>query len=170
MPPRLSYILIKCALVLVLVGNCLGRLHQPYASVLMLVGYMIIGVVYTLRYFGKQPRKEQDHYKLVLALTFALSGVAMFSSDPWWSYLTWLFPAVFLFFLVNGMGPVMLRFLGGSDPSFVNKLLGSVGFTLWVVGSMFKIMHWPGANMLYVISVGLLSVWLFIPVVKGATA
>ena len=43
-------------------------------------------------------------------------------------------------------------------------ITGALSFSLSALGTLFKIVHWPGANILLVIGIGLFSL-IFVPVI-----
>lgn len=96
--------------------------------------------------------------------TFAISASLMFKFMKWpEGQLLMLIGNVFLLFSMIGLLIQLLRFPAAfKGLTFKRTLIGTIAGLLISTGLIFKIMHWPWANIPFTLGMGLLIV-LFLP-------
>jgi hypothetical protein len=153
-----------------LIGGNLGRLgHISGSNILMGLGFLLLCFVF-LPCAISLMRKENKSKDTISLYLFAYLGFIGFSLGIYFKLMHWpgasillslgllILPLVFL--------PLLWFSLKKSMISKIEKtsvLIGIIGGAIFLLGLLCKLQHWPGATILFIISVMALT-FVFLPV------
>lgn len=143
---------LRLALIILIFGALFKVMHWPYANILMLIGGVLIGILYTIRFFFKKEKSKLDYIKLAMILVWVFSYlVKAFHLF----YVPYVFEVLLLilfiyWFLVEGIYYLKNRTYRK------NKFLKAIYYFFIVLtiltlffGVIFKIQHWPYGAILF---------------------
>ncbi len=165
---KITYVFGLISLLVMLLGVIFKSLHWPGASMLLSAGMLMtvfgfLPFYFRSSYLEMKERTRPVYYVMgYITLSLLLLGT-LFKTQHWPGAGIALTVGVFL--TVFGLLPYYFRTSYRELDEKKNPLYGFVGyFTLsfFLVGVLFKIMHWPGAGIVLFSSIGLLIVG-FVP-------
>lgn len=159
--------------ILLFAGLIFKVFHWPGAGILITLGLFITGMVF-LPLFAmvriRDTRQQDDKVPMGLYLTGMIAGMlailgALFKVQHW--------PGASIF-LAAGLVTLAFAFLPiyavvkkreaeAKNEAFNSRLIigGVIAGSLVIIGALFKIMHWPGAGIVILVSWSLVAVILF---------
>ena len=69
---------LRVALVILLYGALFKVMHWPYANILMLIGGVSIGLLYTIRFLNKEDKSKLDYVKIAIVLIWVFSYICKY--------------------------------------------------------------------------------------------
>jgi len=147
---RLSVLfLFRLSIAIVLLGALLKIMHWPYAAMALTVGTFGVIFFYTLRFILKSDKKLIDVVKFIFILSWACRPILEFPKHP---ELTLWVQRILGLLLINSSVYILLLKPSTFIPNpkknkFSQALFATCGMTI-LLGSLFKIMHWPLAGVL----------------------
>ncbi len=148
----------------ILLSGILGKmLEWPYATNILLIGFAVLGFLYTIRFFNKAEKEFLDYIKLVLVSFWTLYGIFTVMNFPYTLFfLTMTTISFVLWFIMEGSAYFL-----DEDRRAKNSLyhilwncalvLGTLGL---ISGSLLKILHWDYA--LHLLSLGITLIAAYI--------
>lgn len=154
---------LRLSIIIVIFGALFKVMHWPYATHLMLIGTVSLGLLYSVRFINKKHKSKLDYVKLFMILLWVFQYLV---SAFHIVYIPYIFKILLLilfvyWFIVEGIYYFKNRkFKKNKFLKIVYYLLvGCTVFTLFF-GIIFKIQHWPYGALLFTLGVLLLSVLL----------
>jgi hypothetical protein len=142
---------LRFAIALLIAGALFKIMHWPGANVMMLVAYAVIPPLYIVRYFKKTEKKLIDHVKLLLVFSWCLASAFRVFHWPYGD----IFSIVALIGLVAWIALEMTTIREVSPGVTVQGLsldgLFTAAVVITITGALFKIMHWPYANIMLIV-------------------
>tara|TARA_R110002074_G_scaffold28098_6_gene81051 strand:+ start:288 stop:821 length:534 start_codon:yes stop_codon:yes gene_type:complete len=159
-PQKILNLPLRLAIVILLFGALFKLMHWPFAKELMFLGGILIGVLYTIRFFNKKDKYQLDYVKLTFVLLWVFSYlVQVFHLF----YVPYIFEVCLLilflwWFIKEGSSYFKNRKFNKKGPIRVMYyiLIGLASFLLFF-GLIFKIQHWPYGSELFVLGIVLLN-------------
>lgn len=154
---------LRIALIVLIFGVLFKVMHWSYASQLLLIGSVSIGLLYTIRFFYKREKSKLDYVKLALILLWVFNYlIKVFHLF----YVPYIFEILLLiliiyWFIVEGMSYFINRkFKKNRFLKVVYYIL--IGLTMFAqfLGIIFKIQHWPYGSLLFIIGILMLNILL----------
>ena len=154
---------LRLALIILIFGELFKIMHWPYANMLMLIGGVSIGILYTIRFIFKTEKSKLDYVKLAMILIWVFSYlVKVFHLF----YVPFVFETLLLilfiyWFFVEGIDYFKSR------TYTKNKFLKGIYYAFIVIaivtlfsGILFKIQHWPYGSILFTFGILQISILL----------
>lgn len=156
---------LRIALIVLIFGALFKVMHWPYAGQLMLIGAILIGVLYTIRFSNKHDKSKLDYVKLALILlwvfNYLVNAFHLFNIPYVFEIL--LLILFIYWFIEEGIMYIKNRKL--KKNKFLKALYYIlIGITIFVLflGIVFKIQHWPYGSILFVLGVLILNMLLIL--------
>lgn len=154
---------LRISLAILLSGILAKVLEWPYATIILLIGFATLGLLYAIRFYAKAEKTFLDYIKLVLVSFWSLYGVFTVLNFPYTLFfLTMTSIAFVLWFVMEGTAYFL-----DEDRRAKNSLyqilwncalvLGTFGV---ISGSLLKILHWDYA--LHLLSLGITMIAAYI--------
>lgn len=154
---------LRIGLIILIFGALFKVMHWPYATQLMLIGGVTIGILYTIRFLYKKEKSKLDYVKLALILlwvfSYLIKAFHLF-------YLPYIFEILLLvlfiyWFIVEGVYYLKNRkFKKNKFLRIVYYILIGITMLSLFFGITFKIQHWPYGALLFTLGVLMLSMLL----------
>ncbi|NRD22195.1 hypothetical protein HNV10_03015 [Winogradskyella litoriviva] len=163
MPNKILTFPLRLSLIILIFGALFKIMHWPYATQLMLIGEVLIGILYSIRFIKKVDKSKLDYVKLSLILIWVFSYLIKAFH---------LFYIPFLFEILLVILFIYWFFVEGIDyfrnrKYRSNKFIKGIYYVFIVVtfltlgcGIIFKIQHWPYGAILFTLGVLQLSMLL----------
>lgn len=159
-PPKKFSLPLRICISIILLGNLFKIMHWPNAYQLMTIGISGILIVYPIRFYFKQDKETMDYIKVVMIVLWCLNFLLVFNQVFSFGGLLILFGWWLLIDSASYFSNNQLILSTISQKvyyGFIAISIGSIGF-----GSIFKIQHWPYANILFTLGVVLASILLIV--------
>lgn len=156
---------LRAALVILLYGALFKVMHWPYAQTLMLYGSIAILILYSIRFLFKKEKQRLDFIKLGLVLIWVFSyiiNVFHLLNMPYVLEIVLLGLFVW-WFIEEGLTYFIRRKL--VDNGFIKFFYYGLSITslaLIIIGSLFKVQHWPYGSIMFTFGILLLSFMLVV--------
>lgn len=163
--PLLSRILIRFGIAFLILGILFKIMHWPYSDVLLIVGFPCIGLGYVIHFFLKTEKSALDFIKLGLVETWALHGIFGYMDWPGYVFLRYSALVFFVAWLIMGGPRSYFEGQNLDKDSFLYKWSIPVLVLLILcigIGALYKIMHWPGADLLTNIGMFGAAAWILL--------
>ena len=147
---------LRIALSILIIGLLFKIMHWPYSDYIMCSSFIIILILYPIRFWKKRKKAIIDWVKLVFVLLWTINGIIVVEHLPF-KYIS---STLTLFFFIVWL---IIEFTSNRKKVKENLLHSEIPFIAGffiIIGGIFKIMHWPGATIILII--GLLSVVLWV--------
>jgi len=154
---------IRIGIAIVIVGVLFSILHYPAWYEIVIVGSSMIFIAYPILFFKRSDYTPLSIVKLALVESFLLRLVLRLGHLPGGEFFHYAFLVLLVVFLVMGGSKDFVQKGPKENLNFIQRNVHYFLFILIVIvviGSLFKIMHWPGANEL--LTVGFLGVAVLI--------
>ncbi|MUU79095.1 GldL-related protein [Winogradskyella endarachnes] len=147
---------LRLSLIILIFGALFKIMHWPYVTQLMLIGGVLIGILYSIRFIKKVYKSKLDYIKLSLVLIWVFSYlVKVFHLFNMPYVFEILLVTLFIYwFFVEGI----YYFKNRKYRS--NKLIKGIYYVFIVVtfvtlscGIIFKIQHWPYGAILFTLGI-----------------
>ncbi|MFK7785675.1 MAG: hypothetical protein AB8B56_11195 [Crocinitomicaceae bacterium] len=125
-------------------GNDLG-----YEASLLSLGLVLI--FYSLRFRRKEPKRMVDFARYGAVITWSLHAVSVIHGG---AFFGWAFIPLLVAGLIWGGLEVRNQFQGNQSIKEHHFLLFA-GLAIEMAGMIFKVQHWPGANILLIMGVAI---------------
>jgi uncharacterized membrane protein len=149
-----------------IIGILFKIMHWPFSDSMLLISITAISFFYILRFFSKINLKFLDYVKLILVLSFSARFIFYVFHLP-----GKLIPAV-IFLCAAGLFTVTIGAPFLIDPEerkaaienkdylrLIKNGLVLIGAISIVAGSLFKVMHWQGANVMLILGLIIMAAW-----------
>jgi hypothetical protein len=155
------------SLALLALATLMKILHLSGASILLLLGFVILGLVFFPSAIYTNYRDLEGRKSLALHLSIFIGGLlfmfgVLFKVMHWpWAGLLLILGWVFILFIFLPL--LLIKKYRESETSKDKWIvtLGVVGLIIFELSTMFKLFHWPGAAVLMILgSIILVSVFL----------
>ena len=165
---KITYVFGLISTLVMILGALFKRMNLPGAGILFTVGVLMTVIGFLPLYFRssylemKEKTKPIYHIVGYITLSLILLGV-LFKSQHWPGAAVMLTVGVTL--TVFGFLPFYFRSSYRELEEKKNPVFGIVGYmtlALLLAGALFKILHWPGAGIVIITSLGFLVVG-FVP-------
>jgi len=139
---------LRILIALFLVGILMQVLQLQYASELLFVSFIGIGVLYSIRFFKKQEKRFVDYVKLVLVVFWTANGIFRIMEFPYTivfqvviavTFLTWFFLEGTAYFLDED------RKASNSMTQIIWNFALVAGTLAIIAGSLLNILQWAFA-------------------------
>ncbi len=157
-PKRLT-VPLRMAIAVLVLGMVFKVQHWPLAMVLVITGAAAIVLLYPFRYAAKPEKGFLDHVKLGLAITWPSSMVMQLMHWPYADVLGLLASAFGLVWITQAGIAEFWTDEQRRTPSAGSVALFTTGLVLVVVGTVFRIQHWPFATLLLIAGLACCGVW-----------
>jgi hypothetical protein len=161
-PPKRFTFILRAALVCVVLGAVFGFLRWTGDLVLYLIGVVTILVLYPFRYAAKRPKVFLDHVKLLLAESWAVVQVLTLLHWPYAFEVSILTTVCFLIWLFKAGISEFWTDKRTSPPSPISRTLYTAAFCLVIAGTLFRIQHWPYANVMLLAGLLCCAAWFLV--------
>ena len=147
---------LRLALIILIFGALFKIMHWPYANMLMLIGGVSIGLLYTIRFFFKTKKSKLDYVKLAMILIWVFSYLVKAFHI---FYVPFVFETLLLilfiyWFFVEGIDYFRNRTYRKNKflKAVYYILIGLAIFTLFF-GVSIKIQHWPYGSFVFTLGI-----------------
>lgn len=154
---------LRVSIALLLLG-IIGRLMEwPYAAQVVITAFVAIGILYTIRFWKKQPKHFIDYVKLVLIVFAMADGLFEMMNFPYTIVFQIIIGASFVtWFVMEGTAYFMDGDRRAKNTTLqiwwnIAMVLGTLSI---IVGSLMKILQWEFATPL--LFTGIIVVALYI--------
>lgn len=120
-----------------------------YEASLASLGLLVF--FYSLRFWNKEPKRQVDVARFVVMIVWSLHAFTVLNGM---SFIGWTFFVLLAAIICWAVLEFIQSRKGVSSLSELHLFL-LVGIAMELVGGIFKIQHWPGANFLLVIGVAI---------------
>ncbi len=154
---------LRISLIVLLMGMAAKIFQTPYASVIILVAFLAIGILYSIRFWKKATKRNVDFIKVFLILFWTVNGIFRVLDFPY-SLFFQIMTAVFfvVWFVMEGTA----YFLDED-----RKSKNSLSHILWnfamvigtfsiISGSLLKVFNWAYSIPLLVFGIGLIMAYI----------
>ena len=154
---------LRIAIIILIFGALFKIIHCPYANILMVIGGLSIGLLYSVRFFFKKGKSKLDYIKLTMIVLWVFSYLIKSFYFNFYSYIIdILLIVLFIYwFIVEGIYYFKNRkFKKNKFLKMIYYLL--IGLTIFILffGITFKIQHWPYGALLFTIGILQLNIIL----------
>lgn len=154
---------LRISIIVLIFGALFKVMHWPYAKVLMLIGSVVIGLLYAIRFVNKKTKTKLDNVKLAIILiwvfNYLVTAFHLF-------YVSYVFEILLLmlfiyWFTVEGIFYFKNRkFKKNKFIKAIYYLLIALAICTLFFGIIFKIQHWPYGALLLTLGVLTLNILL----------
>ena len=154
---------LRLSIVIVIIGALFKIMHWLGSNYLLLIGLVLIGIFYTLRFLNKKPKLKLDYIKLFLVLlwltnyfikVFHLYKVPLIIEIVLAIIFIWWFIEDGFFYIKNR------KFKSKGIVKILYYILVITTIFSLFFGLLFKIQHWPYGPILF--TIGILSLCLLL--------
>ena len=145
---------LRLGVILVIVGALFKIMHWPGSNILMLVGFISIGVLYSIRFLKKDPKLRLDYVKLILVLLWLVNYTITVFHLYKIPFLLEICVAILFcwWFIEEGSSYLTNReFKKKGTTKIVYYTLVGISTIGLVGGIFFKIQHWPYGSVLFLV-------------------
>tara|TARA_B100001059_G_scaffold236704_1_gene289228 strand:+ start:6277 stop:6801 length:525 start_codon:yes stop_codon:yes gene_type:complete len=158
--PKKNTLLLRICISILLLGNLFKIMHWPNAYDLLTFSISGILIVYPIRFYFKQDKETMDYIKVITIVLWCLNFLLGFNQVFGFSILIilfgwWLLTESANYFNSNQL--VLSNIAQKVYYGFIAISIGSIAF-----GTLFKIQHWPYANVLFTLGVFLASILVIV--------
>ncbi|MCJ7467038.1 MAG: hypothetical protein MUO53_10140 [Maribacter sp.] len=154
---------LRASLVILLLGMIAKIFEVPYAKGVILLSFLAIGILYSIRFWKKSVKKNVDFIKVFLIVFWTMNGVLRildFTYTLFFQFMTAVFFVVW--FIMEGTA----YFLDED-----RKVKNSISHILWncaiilgtlavISGSLLKVLNWEFAVPLLVLGLALIAAYI----------
>lgn len=152
---------LRVSLLILIAGGLMQTQHWPYGKEVVAAGAAGLLVFYPVRFFAKKGKQWLDYVKLLLIPLWAITTVLRVYHLPYANVIGWAPTLLFLvWFFSEGTCYIRAGFNDQSQGKWLGKTVFGVAAGLSVLGILFKIQHWPAANIMLILGVALIGIWL----------
>jgi hypothetical protein len=146
-----------------LIGAYLHILRFEYGVYIIVFALLAGTVLYPIRFFLKEEKNFLDYVKLVFVPLYCISKVFVLLHFPYTLYLLiaaaipgiyWFYQEGLFYFIEVKEEEVKYSY------TLTSNVLLFTGIGFEMVGYLFKIMRWPGANMILFVGTLILILWI----------
>lgn len=154
---------LRILIALFLVGILLQVLNWSYASEVLLVSFIGIGILYAIRFWKKNEKRFVDYVKLVLVVFWTVNGIFRIMEFPYTivfqiviavSFLTWFFLEGTAYFLDED------RRARNSTTQIIWNCAMVAGTLAIIAGSLLNILQWRFAIPLLVLGILIVAAYI----------
>ncbi|NOQ72204.1 MAG: hypothetical protein GQ574_09400 [Crocinitomix sp.] len=153
-----------------IVGILFKIMRWPYADLLLLIGACGILFFYFLRFFSKTEKVKLDYAKLAVVIFFCIRYVVYVFDLPGRAIASSAFLISLGVFVSLLIGVPFFQDKTNEEESsqsqstiiIIKNVVVILGIFAIVLGSVFRIMHWPGAGLLLSLGLAITAAWVII--------
>ncbi|MFT5822984.1 MAG: hypothetical protein ACI8ZM_004241 [Crocinitomix sp.] len=155
------------AIAVLIVGILFKIMHWPYANWLLNIGACAVSFFYFLRFLAKPEKVKLDYAKLAVVISFFIRFIVYIFHFPGRVVTSAIFLISLGVFVSLSIGLPFFQNKTNEDGStqtqsnadITKNVIVIIGIFAVVIGSISKIMHWPGANISLVIGLIIIAAW-----------
>ncbi len=154
---------LRVSMTLLLMGMLAQILDWPHANKLLLVCFIAVGVLYTIRYWKKSTKKFIDHVKVTLVVFWSVNGISTILGFQYTVFFQVVIGITFLiWFILEGTAYFLDedRKSKNSRPQILWNIAMVVGTLSIIIGSLLSMLDWQFSLPLLVF--GILTVAVYI--------
>ncbi|MEL0644370.1 hypothetical protein V6251_08250 [Olleya sp. Ti.3.14] len=158
--PKKNTLLLRICISILLLGILFKIMHWPNAYDLLTFSFSGILILYPIRFYFKQDKETMDYIKVIMIVLWCLNFLLGFNQVFGFSILIilfgwWLLTESANYFNNNKL--VLSNIAQKVYYGFIAISIGGIAF-----GILFKIQHWPYANVLFTLGVFLASILVIV--------
>lgn len=145
---------IRIGIAIVIIGILFRLIHLPAWYEIVIVGSSMIFIAYPIQFFKRNDYSPLSMVKLALVESFLLRLVFRLGHLPGGDFFNYAFLVLLVAFLIMGGSQDFIQKEPKENLNFIHRNVHYFLFILIVIvviGSLLKIMHWPGANELLIV-------------------
>lgn len=154
---------LRVSLAVLLSGIIAKMFEWPYAQEIIFYGFVVIGVLYAIRFIKKQEKQFIDYTKLALVSFFSLYGIFSILEFPYTLFFLILMAFTFvMWFVMEGTAYFLDEDRRSKNTTY--QILWNcalvIGTLAVISGSLLRILHWDYA--IHLLSIGVTIVVAYI--------
>lgn len=157
--------LIRLSFPIIIIGILFKIRHWPYSQELMTIGLGLIVLLYPIRYYLKTTKRLIDYIKLILGICLPINYYLSVFHLPSFFLLPILSFGTFIFWLILELYDIYQNNDNKSLKVFPFEIL-SINIFFVSVGVLFKLWHYPNANLILILGFVLLFTYFVIDTIK----
>lgn len=162
---RILYATLRLSIAFYIIGLLFKIMHWPNGGSLLLVSTIAIILAYPFRFMHKKEKSELDYIKLGLVLFWGIHSILYNYHLPGQRFFQYGTIVLFVAWLIMG-GPTNFVQAGNNEKPrkllYLSLFLLGACMVSTAIGSLFKIMHWPYADVLLILGLSGTALWFLI--------
>mgnify|MGYP003624168290 FL=1 len=154
---------LRLSIIILIFGALFKIMHWPYSNILILIGSILVGLLYTFRFIFKRNKESLDYVKLsmILLWIFSYLNSAFHAINIPYIFEIALLILFIYWFIFEGIYYFKNRKYKKNAflKAFYFLLISMTIFALFF-GILFKIQHWPYGALLFTTGILLMSILL----------
>ena len=154
---------LRILMVVLMTGMVFKIMAWPYAKLIMLLSFVGIVVLYSLRFWKKTEKKHVDFVKLILVIFWTSNGILQILNFPYTLFFQIVTAVTFvLWFVMEGTAYFMddERRTKNSFSHIVWNCIMIVGTLGIICGSLLKILNWEYSVYLLAVSITMVAAYI----------
>ncbi len=154
---------LRVSVALLLLGMIARIMEWPYAAQVVIAGFFAIGILYSIRFWNKQPKLFIDYVKLVLIVFWTANGLFRMMNFEYTLVFQIITGAAFVtWFIMEGTAYFMDDDRRAKNTSLqiwwnVAMVMGTLCI---IAGSLMKILQWEYATPLLVLGIAVVAMYI----------
>lgn len=154
---------LRIAVTVLLLGMLAKILQWPFAKELVILGFVAMVLLYSIRFWKKSEKQFLDYVKLVLVSFWATNGILRMMDFPYTLFFQIVTGAAFItWFVMEGTAYFMDEDRHTKNSSLriwwnIAMVLGTLSI---IMGSLMKILQWQFANVLLALGIVMVGVYI----------
>ena len=151
---------LRICLSILLLGTLFKIMHWPNAYQIITIAITGILILYPIRFFFKKEKETMDYIKVIMIILWCLNYLLGFNQVFGFSVLIILFGWWLLTESTNYFNNNQLTLSNSAQNVYYGFIIISIGSIAF--GTIFKVLHWPYGNLLFMLGVLLASILLIV--------
>ena len=154
---------LRISVALLLLGMIARIMEWPYAAQVVIAGLFAIGILYSIRFWNKEPKLFIDYVKLVLIVFWTANGLFRMMNFEYTLVFQIITGAAFVtWFIMEGTAYFMDEDRRAKNTSLqiwwnVAMVLGTLSI---IAGSLMKVLQWEYATPLLVLGIAVVALYI----------
>ncbi len=147
---------LRISIATLLIGMVARILNWPYAFYIIITSFILIGVLYTIRFNKKENKQTVDYIKMILVAFWTTNGVLKLLDFPYTLFFQVVTAFTFIaWFVMEGTAYFMDddRKAKNTHVQIIWNVLLVIGILSIIAGSLLNILHWEYA--IHLLSAGI---------------
>jgi len=155
---------LRMCISILFIGIMFKIMHWPFANILIIAPIVIIAILYPFRFAYKKQKLPIDFVKLFLVLFWALNAIFTLLHWPYaMVFRTIAFVLLMTWLTFEGLNYFDINLKDSSEKNrskFFSIVLFILAAFFIMIGSAFKMMHWPGTGLFMIFGFIFAVVWV----------